>query len=110
MRLDGFFYNVELDTGEQSYAQVNRRQKRYAGSTDFLLYVTQSERRLAGLRKSVDPTVRTIALFTTLDQVLRNPRGPIYVDWFNERTSIVDLNATAEVAETVEKRVEKPVD
>ncbi len=110
MTLDGYFYNVELDTGEQSYAQVNRRQKRYAGSRDLLLYVTQSERRLEGLRRNADPAVRSIALFTTLAQVLLDPQGEIYIDYFNERTSIVDVATLAEPASHVQKRDEKHVE
>src|SRR2546430_1440081 len=42
MTLGDYFYYVELDTGEQTHAQVRRRQARYAGVEDFLLYVTMS--------------------------------------------------------------------
>ncbi len=102
MTLDGYFYNVELDTGEQSYAQVNRRQKRYAGSTDLLLYVTQSERRLEGLRQNADPAVRSIALFTTLEKVLAAPAGQIFLDCAGESTWIVDPPAHTEPTATVQ--------
>lgn len=108
MSLDGYFYNVELDTGEQSYAQVRRRQRRYAGSQDFLLYVTQSSRRLEGLRKNADPLVRSIALFTTLADAQHDPAGDIYTDFFGERTSIVD--SASRSSTPVEKPVEEPVE
>lgn len=88
MTLDGYFYFVELDTGEQTYAQVRRRQSRYLGTADYVLYVTQSDRRLEGLRRHAHDAVKRIALFTTLDAVLREPRGQIWIDAHGERTSI----------------------
>jgi hypothetical protein len=88
MTLDGFFYHVEMDTGEQSYAQVRRRQSRYSGIKDFVLYVTTSPKRLDGLRKNVHDAVLPIALFTTLDDALREPHGEIWIDCQGERTSI----------------------
>jgi hypothetical protein len=88
MTLDGYFYNVELDTGEQTHAQVRRRQAAYAGTDNFLLYVTTSTKRLDGLRKNVHDAVKRIALFTTLDQAIANPRGDIWVDSEGERTAI----------------------
>ncbi|MBN8627059.1 MAG: hypothetical protein J0M17_16390 [Planctomycetes bacterium] len=88
MTLDGFRYDVELDTGEQSLAQVGRRQRRYAGSSDYLLYVTLSDRRLENLRRNAQEAVRSIALFTTLGAALADPRGPIWIDGHGERTAI----------------------
>jgi hypothetical protein len=89
MWFDGVFFNIELDTGEQTHTQVNRRQKRYAGSTDYLLYVTQSERRLESLRTKADPCVRKIALFTTLEKVQTNPADPqLLVDYHGEHTPL----------------------
>jgi len=89
MILDGTRFNVELDTGEQSHTQVRKRQKRYADSTDFLLYVTQSDRRLEFLQKKADDCVRSIALFTTLANVQRNPKSEtLLVDCFGERCPI----------------------
>ena len=75
MTLGDYFYYVELDTGEQSYAQVRRRQTRYAGVEDFLLYVTSTPKRLDGLRRNAHEAVRKIALFTTLADALREPRS-----------------------------------
>jgi hypothetical protein len=88
MTLDGYFYFVELDTGEQSYAQVRRRQARYSGIQDFVLYVTLSQKRLEGLVRHAHEAVKKIALFTTLDQVLATPHGEIWVDCFGQKTSI----------------------
>jgi hypothetical protein len=88
MTLDDYFYYVELDTGEQSYAQIRRRQARYSGVEDFLLYVTSTEKRRDGLRNHTHEAVRSIALFTTLDAALRDPRGEIWIDCQGERTAI----------------------
>jgi hypothetical protein len=89
MVLDGIRFNIELDTGEQSHKQVSKRQKRYAGSTDYLLYVCQSERRLENLRKNAEDCVRSIVLFTTLAEVQTDPRSDrLLVDCFDERAPI----------------------
>ena len=88
MRLGDYFYYVELDTGEQSYAQVRRRQTRYAGIEDFVLYVTMTEKRLDGLRRQAHEAVRRIALFTTLSDAVRDPHGEIWIDCQGERTAI----------------------
>lgn len=88
MTLDGIFFNVELDTGKQTHSQVGHRQRRYAGSTDYLLYITLSDRRRDGLLKHADDAVKSIALFTTLAEVVRAPRGEIWIDCYGERTAI----------------------
>jgi hypothetical protein len=88
MTLDGYFYYVELDTGEETHAQVRRRQARYSGIEDFVLFVTSSQRRLEGLRENAHQAVQRIALFTTLEVALAQPRGEIWIDCQGERTSI----------------------
>ena len=88
MTVAGFFYYVEMDTGEQSYAQVRRRQARYSGVEDYLLYVTVSPKRLEGLRKNAHSAVERIAMFTTLEEALRDPHGQIWIDCHGERTAI----------------------
>ena len=79
MQLRGQKFYVELDSGEQSHRQVRDRQLAYASVRDFLLYVTLSERRLTGLIKHAE-SVRHIALFTTLERVVADPHGPVWVD------------------------------
>jgi hypothetical protein len=88
MTLGDYFYYVELDTGEQTHAQVRRRQARYAGVEDFVLYVTMSPKRLESLRRHAHEAVRKIALFTTLADAQRDPRGPIWVDCLGETAAI----------------------
>jgi hypothetical protein len=88
MTMDGYFYNVELDTGEQTFAQVRRRQRRYAGIEDFVLYVTTTEKRVEGLRRNAHEAVKRIALFATLTDVQRDPHGEVWIDCQGERTAI----------------------
>ena len=87
MTLRGRKFYVELDTGEQSYPRVCDRQVAYAGVQDFLLYVTLSERRMAGLISHAD-SVKGIALFTTLNRVQQDPHGRIWIDCFGRTAAI----------------------
>jgi hypothetical protein len=88
MTLHGVFFYVELDTGSESLAQVRKRQAAYAGVEDSLLYVTLSKRRCENLRKA-SKAVASIALFTTLNEALENPRGAIWRDATGEDVSIL---------------------
>ena len=87
MELRGQKFYVELDSGEQSHRQVRQRQLAYAGVRDFLLYVTLSERRLAGLIKHAE-SVKHIALFTTLQRVMADPHGAVWVDCQGQTVAI----------------------
>lgn len=87
MTLQGVFYYVEMDTGSESYAQVRKRQRAYAGVEEPLLYVTLNAKRREGLRK-VSKAVASIALFTTLEQVKESPRGNIWMDCNGDTVSI----------------------
>lgn len=91
MIMNGHMFFVELDTGSEPYSKVERRQNSYRAVTDFLLYVTLSERRMQGLVKHSE-RVKNIAMFTTLDAVLRAPNGQIWTDGFGIRGSISDFN------------------
>jgi hypothetical protein len=88
MTLGDYFYYVELDTGEESYAQVCRRQARFVGVEDYLLYVTMTAKRLEGLRRHAHDAVKHIAMFTTLADAQRDPHGPIWIDCHGEKTAI----------------------
>lgn len=77
MMLQGRLFYVELDTGHQSYSQVRRRQRVYAGVEELLLYVTLKQSRKAGLIRA-SKSVSSIALFTTLAQVQTDPCGAIW--------------------------------
>jgi hypothetical protein len=88
MTLNGIFYFVELDTGEQTLSQVCRRQAVYAGVEDFVLYVTTTERRRESLRRNCSEAVRKIALFGVLDDVMRQPHGAVWMDAFGESAAV----------------------
>lgn len=87
MTLGGQKFFVELDTGEQSYRQVEQRQRAYESVKELLLYVTSTETRLAGLMQH-SSAVRSIAFFTTLDRVLRDPQGEVWTDCFGNVVSL----------------------
>jgi hypothetical protein len=87
-RLDGYFYYLELHTGKQSYAQVQRRQVKYTGNREFILYVTTKEKLRDGLIRNIHDAIRQTSLFSTLDLVQKDPRGSIWIDAFGEATSI----------------------
>lgn len=87
MSLDGQDFHIELDTGSESYRKVRERQTVYAGVKELVLYVTQSDRRLEGLLRQSE-AIKEMALFTTLRQVLAEPHGDIWRDWFGNRTGI----------------------
>ena len=76
---DRLFY-VELDTGEESHAQVGKRQAVYAGTMNYVLWVTLSVRRRESLRRNCHEAVRSTALFAVLDDVKRNPLGDVWID------------------------------
>lgn len=88
MTLDGDHFDVELDTGEQSYAQVRRRQQRYIGSENRVLYVTTSRIRLAGLIEHTHEAIRPITWFTTLDAAIQDPLGAIWSNCHGEAAAI----------------------
>lgn len=87
MVLGGRKFYVELDTGEMNHSRVQQRHAAYAGVQDFLLFVTLSAARMPRLIAGAE-AVREIALFTTLEQAMREPRGEIWVDAFGIRASI----------------------
>jgi len=87
MVLGGRKFFVEFDTGEMTYARVQRRWTRYRSTSDFLLVVTRSERRLEGLLNHSE-RVSQIALFTTLDKVKQSPYGEIWIDCFGNNGAL----------------------
>lgn len=77
---DGRAFYVELDTGLQSHTAVLRRQREaYRDVQQMVLYVTLSRRRLSGLVAHAQ-LVKDIAVFTCLEDAVRDPFGPIWVD------------------------------
>ncbi len=88
--INGQHFFVEVDTGQQSYSQVRRRQRFYASVSDLLLYVTASERRLQGLVRE-SGQVKEIALFTVLGRVIRDPHGEIWQDLQGKTVSLTGV-------------------
>jgi hypothetical protein len=83
---------VELDTGTETYTQVEQRQRKgYRGVQDLLLYVTLSDQRLEGLVAHAN-FVKRIALFTTLAKVKQDPYGDIWVDCFGDCAALPKIS------------------
>lgn len=76
---DGRFAFFEMDMGTENLGQYIRRSKVYAKSSEPVLWVTVSEKRLEWLRRHGSAMSRT-ALFTTVDRVKENPFGKIWID------------------------------
>lgn len=89
MTLGGIHFNVELDTGSESHSQVRRRQGVYVSTSDMVLFVTLSERRMNGLMKGCLDEVKGMCLFGTLDGVRAEPEGEVWMDVDGNRASIV---------------------
>ena len=87
MQLDGITYHIETDTGSESFRRIEKRQKVYSHVNDFVLYVALSERRLQGLIRH-SQQIQRIALFTTLERAIADPRGEIWQDCDGRTASI----------------------
>ncbi len=86
--IGGQRYLLELDCGTIAYEViVTRRFLPYRSSPDLVLWVCPTESRMEGLRRRAE-AIRDVALFTTLDQALRNPHAPIWVDYDGERAAL----------------------
>jgi len=83
---NGFKFFFELDRGV-SYPNMERRWKKYEGVEDYLLVITTTERRKVGVIEH-SKAVAGIGLFTTLDEVLNDPFGEVWVDCFGKRVSL----------------------
>jgi hypothetical protein len=76
----GRTFFLELDCGTMGYADVARKRfAKYRASDELVLWVCPTASRMEGLRRHA-AMIRGTALFATLDQVLTNPHGPIWVD------------------------------
>jgi len=83
---DELFY-LEVDRGTMGYAQIERRYRRYDGCPQVVLWVCPSEERLDELRKRA-AGVHYTPLFTTVADVLANPRGEIWRDVAGSRVAL----------------------
>jgi hypothetical protein len=81
-------YLLEFDTGTMSYQEIEEtRFLKYAACSDLVLWVCSSPSRMEGLRRRA-AAIRGTALFTTLDDALRNPHAAIWVDFDGERAAL----------------------
>ncbi len=86
--INGRRFFLELDCGTMGYAEVvQKRFTRYQATDDLVLWVCPTASRMEGLRQRAT-MIRSIALFTTLDQLLASPHGPIWIDCDGVRASL----------------------
>ena len=85
--INGRLYSLELDRGTMGYAQLARRFRLYEGSSHFVLWVCSSRERLEEMRRRAE-RIRSIALFTTLAEVLASPHGEIWRDYHGGRAAL----------------------
>ena len=91
--LNGVRYFWELDTGSLTHSQVLRRWQCYRdineSMTAFLLVVTCSERRMAGLIDRAKHAVGNVALFTTLRKIIdHTPYEEIWIDCSGRKAAL----------------------
>jgi hypothetical protein len=86
--INGQRYLLEFDRGTMSYPVIERtRFAKYQFCRDFVLWVCPTQARMQGLRKRA-AVLRETALFTTLNQALRDPHAPIWVDFDGELAAL----------------------
>jgi hypothetical protein len=85
--INGRLYYLEIDRGTMGYRQLERRFRLYEKSADLVLWVCSSGDRMAGMRKRAE-RVRSVALFTTVEDALANPHGAIWWDFAGNRAAL----------------------
>ena len=81
IELNGRRLFVELDTGTESYAQIEKKATvNYKDVSDIVLFVTLSKQRLQGLLE-VAKAMSNITMFTTLQDAVSDPYGPMGSKW-----------------------------
>jgi hypothetical protein len=86
--IGGRWFFLEMDCGTMGYADVVRKRfTRYRAYDDLVLWVCPTVIRREGLRRDAIP-IRSIALFTTLDEVLADPHGQIWIDCDGTRAAL----------------------
>ena len=70
----------EIDTGEMSYARVEKRWESYEGFEQVLVVVSMSARRRDGVM-NVSQAIAPFALFGVHGEIMDDPTGPVWLDW-----------------------------
>lgn len=79
-------YFGEMDTGTISVKTVQKRLLRaYANCGDLVLFVTSTRKRLEAIRLQ---ELAHVILYAVFSDVLTNPHGEIWTDYYGERVSI----------------------
>ncbi len=86
IEIGGELYHVELDTGSMSRAQVQARMKLYEGCKDTVLVVSLSAARMERMRQWCG--LGEVGFFSTIQQVVRDPYGDVWLDHAGGRAGI----------------------
>jgi hypothetical protein len=90
--IDGRRFLFECDRGTMSYQTVaEKRLVKYTFTTDSVLWVCSTPTRMEGLRSRAG-IIRGTALFTTMDQALRNPHAAIWINCDGECVALPRAN------------------
>lgn len=82
----GDTWRIEMDTGSQSYAQLDARWKVYSACPDFVLIVT-CRRKLDEMLKRAAPYAGVMH-FARYQEILKDPWGEVLVDAKREKFSL----------------------
>ncbi len=85
--ITGRLYYLELDRGTMSYAQIERRFRKYENSPHLVLWVCSSPERMEVFRQRAE-RIRHVALFTTSSEALASPHGSIWQDYRGDHVSL----------------------
>lgn len=85
---NGQRYFGEMDTGSISVKTVQKRLlKAYTKCEDLVLFVTSTRKRLESIRSGLLDLAH-IVLYAVFSDVLANPQGEIWTDYYGELTSL----------------------
>ena len=80
-------YFLELDRGTMSYAQIERRYRKYAAAPEFVLWVCSTAGRRDGMRTRAE-VIRHAALFATLGEAVIDPHKPTWQDFAGQTVAL----------------------
>lgn len=88
LRINGRRFLLEFDAGTMGLdAIITTRFAKYRSCDDLVLWVCATQARMERLRRHAE-SIRSIALFTTLELVLRAPHAPLWMDFDGERAAL----------------------
>jgi hypothetical protein len=87
MHLGEATYHWEYDTGSEHKSQVKGQLNAYKDCPDTILFVCKRRKRIDTIKTIAEPVKDTI-YFSTFEDVVRDPYGPIWMDMEGQMNSI----------------------